>query len=67
MSAATMAPNMAAAPQVTPATLVTLKVSYHGSTRRFKLPLREMVPAFLENRVSLAVARLDNDDTDGSG
>ncbi|VBB76374.1 Putative protein of unknown function [Podospora comata] len=51
MSATTMAPNMAAAPQVTPATLVTLKVSYHGSTRRFKLPLRDMVPAFLENRI----------------
>ncbi|KAK0671801.1 hypothetical protein QBC41DRAFT_218619 [Cercophora samala] len=51
MSTATMATNTTAAPQVTPATLVTLKVNYHGSTRRFKLPLREMVPALLENRI----------------
>ncbi|KAK4175554.1 hypothetical protein QBC36DRAFT_311928 [Triangularia setosa] len=51
MSTGIMAPNTVSAPQVTPATLVTLKVNYHGTTRRFKLPLREMVPSLLENRL----------------
>ncbi|KAK4199342.1 hypothetical protein QBC40DRAFT_176538 [Triangularia verruculosa] len=51
MSTGVMATNTAPAPPVTPATLVTLKVSYHGATRRFKLPLREMVPNLLENRI----------------
>ena len=39
-------------PQVTPMTLITLKVSYEGSTRRFKLPLKDLGINVLETKVS---------------
>ncbi|KAK4463352.1 next to BRCA1 gene 1 protein [Cladorrhinum samala] len=38
-------------PQVTPMTLITLKVSYEGSTRRFKLPLKDLGINVLETKL----------------
>jgi next-to-BRCA1 protein 1 len=32
-------------------TMITLKVQYEGVTRRAKMPLRDMVPNVLENKV----------------
>lgn len=43
---------MASSSTATPETLITLKVSFDGVTRRFKLPLRELVVSSLEDKVS---------------
>ncbi|KAI1207124.1 uncharacterized protein F4807DRAFT_188169 [Annulohypoxylon truncatum] len=42
---------MASSSTATPETLITLKVSFDGVTRRFKLPLRELVVSTLENKL----------------
>lgn len=42
---------MASSAQATPDILVTLKVNYQGSTRRFKLPLRDLGATTLEDKV----------------
>jgi hypothetical protein len=42
---------MASTAPTTPETMVTLKVNYEGSTRRFKLPLRDMGASTLEEKV----------------
>ncbi len=36
-----------------PEAMVTVKVTYDGTTRRVKMPLREMVPRVLEEHVRL--------------
>jgi hypothetical protein len=43
---------MASPTAATPDTPITLKVNYDGVTRRFKLPLRELGAASLEEKVS---------------
>jgi len=40
-----------ASTSTTPETLVTVKVNYDGSTRRFKLSLRDMGASTLEDKV----------------
>ncbi|KAI1446255.1 hypothetical protein F5Y02DRAFT_83880 [Annulohypoxylon stygium] len=42
---------MASSSTATPETLITLKVSFDGVTRRFKLPLRELVVSSLEDKL----------------
>ncbi|KAF3058473.1 Next to BRCA1 gene 1 protein [Daldinia childiae] len=41
---------MASSSTATPDTLITLKVNFDGTTRRFKLPLRELVLSTLEDK-----------------
>lgn len=43
--------SMASSTPATPDTLVTLKVNFQGSTRRFKLPLRDLGACSLEDKV----------------
>lgn len=43
---------MASSSAATPDTPITLKVNFDGVTRRFKLPLRELGAASLEDKVS---------------
>lgn len=43
-------------PQVNPDTLITVKVSYNGGIRRFKLPLRDLGPAVLPTKLRNALA-----------
>lgn len=43
---------MASPSTATPDTLVTLKVNLDGTTRRFKLPLRDVGASTLEAKVS---------------
>lgn len=43
---------MASPSAATPDTLITLKVSFDGNTRRFKLPLRDLGALTLEDKVS---------------
>ncbi|KAG6359433.1 hypothetical protein INS49_012954 [Diaporthe citri] len=49
---------MASSAPATPDTLVTLKVNFQGSTRRFKLPLRDLGASSLEDKIraSLCIA-----------
>lgn len=47
---------MASSSAATPDTPITLKISYVGNTRRFKLPLRELGAASLEDKVSFELA-----------
>ncbi|KAI1662694.1 hypothetical protein F4813DRAFT_384275 [Daldinia decipiens] len=42
---------MASSSIATPDTLITLKVNFDGATRRFKLPLRELVLSTLEDKL----------------
>ncbi|KAK7739151.1 hypothetical protein SLS53_005787 [Cytospora paraplurivora] len=42
---------MASSAPATPDTLVTLKVNFQGSTRRFKLPLRDVGASSLEDKI----------------
>ncbi|KAI1140363.1 hypothetical protein F5Y05DRAFT_315119 [Hypoxylon sp. FL0543] len=42
---------MASSSTATPETLITLKVNFDGTTRRFKLPLRELVVSTLEDKL----------------
>ncbi|KAI0838666.1 hypothetical protein F5Y06DRAFT_41266 [Hypoxylon sp. FL0890] len=42
---------MASSSTATPDTLITLKVNFDGVTRRFKLPLRELVVSTLEDKL----------------
>ncbi|KAI0386676.1 hypothetical protein F5Y04DRAFT_69576 [Hypomontagnella monticulosa] len=42
---------MASSSTATPDTLITLKVNFDGNTRRFKLPLRELTVASLEDKL----------------
>ncbi|PNP42933.1 hypothetical protein TGAMA5MH_05679 [Trichoderma gamsii] len=42
---------MASNPQPGPETMVTLKVTFENTTRRVKMPLREMTPHVLENNI----------------
>ncbi|ROV93762.1 hypothetical protein VSDG_07001 [Cytospora chrysosperma] len=42
---------MASSVPATPDTLVTLKVNFQGSTRRFKLPLRDLGASSLEDKI----------------
>ncbi|KAI2638989.1 hypothetical protein GGS26DRAFT_369387 [Hypomontagnella submonticulosa] len=42
---------MASSSAATPDTLITLKVNFDGATRRFKLPLRELTVASLEDKL----------------
>ncbi|KAL6823795.1 hypothetical protein V8C40DRAFT_246426 [Trichoderma camerunense] len=42
---------MASAPQLVPETMVTLKVTFENTTRRVKMPLRDMVPNILEANI----------------
>ncbi|KAI0095502.1 hypothetical protein F4814DRAFT_454116 [Daldinia grandis] len=42
---------MASSSTTTPDTLITLKVNFDGATRRFKLPLRELVLSTLEDKL----------------
>lgn len=42
---------MASPIPATPDTLVTLKVNFQGTTRRFKLPLRDLGASSLEDKV----------------
>ncbi|KAI0885684.1 uncharacterized protein GGS22DRAFT_161621 [Annulohypoxylon maeteangense] len=42
---------MASSSTATPETLITLKVNFDGVTRRFKLPLRELVVSTLEGKL----------------
>ncbi|KAL7623024.1 hypothetical protein AAE478_006703 [Parahypoxylon ruwenzoriense] len=42
---------MASSSAATPDTMITLKVNFDGVTRRFKLPLRELVANNLENKL----------------
>lgn len=44
---------MASIPQPGPETMVTLKVTFESTTRRVKMPLREMTAHVLENNVCL--------------
>ncbi|RFU76958.1 hypothetical protein TARUN_5283 [Trichoderma arundinaceum] len=44
---------MASVPQPGLETMVTLKVTFEGTTRRVKMPLRDMVPRILEENVRL--------------
>lgn len=46
---------MASSAPATPDTLVTLKVNFQGSTRRFKLPLRDLGASSLEDKVRHAI------------
>lgn len=46
---------MASSSAATPDTLITLKVNFDGATRRFKLPLRELTVASLEDKVRRAL------------
>jgi len=46
---------MASSTPATPDTLVTLKVNFQGSTRRFKLPLRDLGATSLEDKVRHAI------------
>ncbi|KAK6332540.1 hypothetical protein TWF730_004201 [Orbilia blumenaviensis] len=41
---------------VNPDTLITVKVSYNGGIRRFKLPLRDLGPAVLPTKLRVALA-----------
>ncbi|UKZ77871.1 hypothetical protein TrVFT333_005597 [Trichoderma virens FT-333] len=42
---------MASVPQLVPETMVTLKVTFENTTRRVKMPLRDMVPQILEANI----------------
>ncbi|KAL7942414.1 hypothetical protein V8C42DRAFT_332320 [Trichoderma barbatum] len=42
---------MASIPQLAPETMVTLKVTFENTTRRVKMPLRDMVPQILEANI----------------
>ncbi|KAL7938930.1 hypothetical protein V8C35DRAFT_289636 [Trichoderma chlorosporum] len=42
---------MASVPQLVPETMVTLKVTFENTTRRVKMPLRDMVPHILEANI----------------
>lgn len=44
-------PIMASVPQLVPETMVTLKVTFENTTRRVKMPLRDMVPQILEANI----------------
>ncbi|KAL7790392.1 hypothetical protein V8C37DRAFT_384195 [Trichoderma ceciliae] len=44
---------MASIPQHGPETMVTLKVTFENTTRRVKMPLRDMVPQVLEDNIRL--------------
>lgn len=50
-------PQAAPAPTpVNPDTPITVKVSYNGGIRRFKLPLRDLGPAVLPTKLRMALA-----------